>query len=257
MLTQSASSKQSCLQLLNDLLSKLKQLNADGTEGSVASRASTPSTPADSPALPIKISRRSILASLAFLNNVIAAKNLASKVDHARATDSQDFDSNIQELIRTAMSFYSVVPQKLSESDIAQVMTSVENFILVAGRLLDVSAFGAVIKEAIVSSDQRTTFVAYSLLTTRLSTVKSAKRSALIPAVKAAVTTLQQILSAAGDSKALKVRAMQLLRTLMGHAVEDELPAYSKALAACITAAEREKSKTLLTSYVTFIAAAM
>lgn len=130
----------------------------EATDGSIASRQSTPSTPAESPALPINTSRRTILASLTFLNQAISAKQLHSRVDQARGSAGQDLDVTIQDLIKTSTTFYTLTPQKLAEGDIAQLLANVEAFVLSVAKLLTVSAFAEVILWSLNDQDTRVSF---------------------------------------------------------------------------------------------------
>ena len=127
----------------------------EATDGSIASRQSTPSTPAESPALPINTSRRTVLASLTFLNQAISAKQLHSRVDQARGSAGQDLDVTIQDLIKTSTTFYTLTPQKLAEGDIAQLLANVEAFVLSVAKLLTVSAFAEVILWSLNDQDTR------------------------------------------------------------------------------------------------------
>jgi hypothetical protein len=239
-------------QLLGDLVTKIQLLNTEASDGSLASRQSTPTTPAESPALPVNASRRTVLASLVFLSNVVSGKSLASQVDKSRVKDSEDLDITIQDLMKTATSFYTIAPQKLTTSDLNQLLEHVQTFVLAAGKLLTVPAFSEVAEWAIKDEDTRVFQVAYDLLLARLKSVKSIARSGLTPSVLLAMDRLRGLLETP-KGRFDKTRSLYALRNLSMMAIEDEIASVSLSLSAVLALAESEVSKTLLGQALAFI----
>lgn len=193
-----------------------------------------------------------MLASLVFLNNLINAKALASQIDRSRAKDSEDLDVTLQDLMKTATSFYTIAPQKLSAADIGHLLEHVQAFVLSAGKLLTVPAFSDVVEWAIKDEDTRVVQVALDLLVIRLKSIKAAGRPALSPSMLAAMERLRGFLQSP-SGKFDRTRALHALRLLSVLAADDEISSISQSLSAVLGLAEKESSKTLLNQAMGYI----
>ncbi len=154
--------------------------------------------------------------------------------------------------MKTATSFYTIPPQKLSASDIAQLLDHVQTFILSAGRLLTVSAFSEVTEWATKDEDTRVVEVAYGLLVARLKTVKAAGRLSLSPSVLSAMERLREYLETP-SGRFDKIRSLDSLRALSVMAIDDEIQSVSTTLSAVLALAEVESSKSLLSQEMAYI----
>ena len=154
--------------------------------------------------------------------------------------------------MKTATSFYTIPPQKLSASDMAQLLDHVQTFILSAGRLLTVSAFSEVTEWAIKDEDTRVVEVAYGLLVARLKTVKATGRPSLSPSVLSAMERLRDYLQTP-SGRFDKTRSLSGLRALSVMAIDDEVLSVSTTLSTVLALAEVESSKSLLNQATAYI----
>lgn len=161
-------------------------------------------------------------------------------------------DVTIQDLMKTATSFYTVAPQKLSAADMSQLLDHVQSFMLSAGRLLTIPAFSEVVEWAIKDEDTRVVQVAYELLLARLKTVKSTGRPGLTPSVLSAMERLRGFLQMP-SGRFDRTRSLYGLRSLSVLAVDAEIQSISSSLAAVLSLAETESSKALLNQSMAYI----
>lgn len=154
---------------LLDLHTKVDLLNSDVVEESVSSRHSSPVTPAESPLLPVKSSRRTVLALLYFLQEVLSSKRLTAELQRARSTPDASPQRRLAEIMEAAVQLMGIEVNKLSQTDTAQLCACSQSLVKLLSRLMSTSEFVTNVKSLIGSSASEVSFITcMQWLTTKL-----------------------------------------------------------------------------------------
>lgn len=188
----------------------------------------------------------------------------------------EDLDIHIEDLLRLAITFYDLRPQKLGAADIAHIVEHVAQVIEAAARLLKTAQLASIVAVEVkaeskaVRWDTYDTFsmgtyipfclqisrLAIDLLLTRLDNVRAAKRQDLQPAIAAAYERMTYDL-AENASKAEKLVAYRYLETLIRHATGDDLSSLTTAFKQVLSLAGNEGSVSVFSQQIAFLSIAL
>jgi hypothetical protein len=134
---------------LVELLHKTTAINTDQPDGSISSRQSSPSTQAESPLLPVKCSRRTVLALLIFLQEATANHKIPSAVQRARAVSPLAVESELRSIVTACAGFMEFKPQKLTQTDLLHISAGSQAVIRSCCTLTNSQEFANIIQDLI------------------------------------------------------------------------------------------------------------
>ncbi|KAK4702660.1 U3 small nucleolar RNA-associated protein 10, partial [Phenoliferia sp. Uapishka_3] len=139
--------------------------------------------------------KEQILSLINFLALALEAKQLASKVDAARAAGLLDIDTTLSELVRSLLDLSSLPMESYKPSESADFASSTSYSVQAAVRLMSTQAFSEAVLWLLDLADPVVQASALLLLRTRLPTIKPARRGDISPAVVTVVDRLRASLT--------------------------------------------------------------
>lgn len=135
--------------------------------------------------------KEQILNLVNFLANSLEAKQLAGKVDAARAAGVLDVDTTLSELVRSLLDLASIPTTSYSSAESTELAAATSYSVQAAVRLMSTQAFSEAVLWLLDLSDPAVQASALGLLRTRLPTIKPARRGDISPAVVSVVERLR------------------------------------------------------------------
>lgn len=132
-------------QQLLDLYRKTSVLNSDTVDGSVSSRHSSPVTPAESPILPVKSSRRTLLALLYFLQEVVSSKRLSAELQRVRHSAHEALETSFADITHACIQLLRIEPLKLTQADLTQVAMVSKSLLKSLSHTMNTSEFASIL----------------------------------------------------------------------------------------------------------------
>jgi hypothetical protein len=97
--------------------------------------------------LPVKSSRRTVLALLYFLQEVVSSKKLSAELQKGR--NSMDAEAAIvpqfAEITNACIQLMSIKAQKLSQTDLAQLSTGSQSLVKTLSRVMSTAEFAKIL----------------------------------------------------------------------------------------------------------------
>lgn len=169
--------------------------------------------------------KEQILSLMNFLALALEAKQLAGKVDAARAASLLDVDTTLSELVRALLDLSSLPMDAYSKAERADLAAATSYSVQAAVRLMSTSAFSEAVLWLLDLADPNVQASALTLLRTRLPTIKPARRGDISPAVVEVVDRLRTKL--APDAEDLE-RTLSTLDVIVASIYPDEDSALAK-----------------------------
>lgn len=138
-------SSQAVHQQLVDLHKKVDLLNSDLADESISSRHSSPVTPAESPMLPVRSSRRTVLALLYFLQDVVSSKKLSTELQRSRSSAQSEIVRQLLDITQACIALLGIKPHKLSQTDLAQLSTGSQSLVKSLSRVMSTAEFAEIL----------------------------------------------------------------------------------------------------------------
>lgn len=118
--------EQSIRQQLASIRQKLDQINSESTDVSVSSRHSSPTASTESPILPVRTSRRTVLAALVLVKELLSNRKLASDLQRERALSNGSAQEEIELIVGALVELMLIEGGQLSQVDINAIKSKVK-----------------------------------------------------------------------------------------------------------------------------------
>ena len=159
---------------------------------------------------------------LTFVGYALEAKQLASKIDSARAAGDEEVDSTLTELVRGLLDLASLVSPSISSEDKEEITAAANYDVNATISLMSTKSFSDAILWLLDLADPSIQPRAFALLRARLPNVKSTRRTEISGAVTTVVERIQSVLKSSESEVAAVDEALQTLSVVADSVLAEE-----------------------------------